>query len=114
MLTRKIKCVLQKPKSILPLQGQVGRGQSPSPQPALLAVQDASFVHNHGPTFPQFLLSKIPSLASRTFTTSIYHFMHQFVVGSFSKAEKRDSGCNLASSPKLKGSSYRISEMPPP
>lgn len=54
--------------------------------------------------------STIPSLAPRTFTALIYHFMQQSTFGVFSKAEERDS-CYLVSSPKLKGSSYRRSEM---
>ena len=57
--------------------------------------------------------STIPSLASRTFTASIYHFVQQSTFSIFSKAEEGDS-CNLASSPKLKGSSYRRSEMSQP
>lgn len=64
--------------------------------------------------FPQFSVQQDPISASRTFTASICPSVQPFAFGVFSKAEERDSCGNLASSPKLKGSSYRILEMPQP
>lgn len=118
MLGRKIEQVSTTETQIWlpPSRGKWEEGMLPS---SLLPAQDASFVGSYAPTFLTSFshsspFSQIPSLASRTFTTLIYHFVQQSAFGVFSKAEERDPCYNLASSPKLKRSGYRISETPRP
>lgn len=104
------------PASALPSQGPSAR-RHPSQPPPPCFQRDMPPSAWSCPHLPHLLphrsqSSKSPFLASRTFTALIYHFVQQFAFAVFS--EERDSCCNLASSPKLKGSSYRISEMPQP
>lgn len=101
MLGQKVKQMSTPETQVqLPLQGASAR-RALLPAPTFLVC------------FPTGLCSARSLLCYPELSTAlIYHLVQQFAFAVFSK--ERDSCCNLASSPKLKGSSYRISEVPPP
>lgn len=87
------------PNPASPSRGKCEEGISPGP---------------HLPRcFPTGLCSaRAPLWHPELSTASRYHYVQQFAFAVFSG--ERDSCCNLARGPELKGSSYRASEVPPP